>query len=193
MFFAWRFSRSFASRFNFANVVFFLPANVDLQGHASADLPGTRPCAEHGSPADGCTASSKQASHLSERTLNASSRAVAPAAGNGFTSSIARTDPLCRNRSRECSADALVDSHVDGVAGLLADGLPQRRLYWQSVAAIALWHQRAGEGFAVDGPSDLHEPAGREPFRHVMDDHAGPRARIVALLKLSIEVSWHDR
>ncbi len=28
---AWRFSRTFASRFNFANVVFFLPAKVDLQ------------------------------------------------------------------------------------------------------------------------------------------------------------------
>src|SRR4051812_48496406 len=31
MLFAWRFSRTFASRFNFANVVFFLPAKVDLQ------------------------------------------------------------------------------------------------------------------------------------------------------------------
>src|SRR3954452_4245308 len=31
MLFVWRFSRTFASRFNFANVVFFLPAKVDLQ------------------------------------------------------------------------------------------------------------------------------------------------------------------
>src|SRR4051794_38021359 len=31
MLLAWRFSRTFASRFNFANVVFFLPAKVDLQ------------------------------------------------------------------------------------------------------------------------------------------------------------------
>src|SRR3954453_21672469 len=31
MLFAWRFSRTFASRFNFANVVFFLPAKVGLQ------------------------------------------------------------------------------------------------------------------------------------------------------------------
>src|SRR3954452_6174904 len=31
MLLAWRFSRTFASRFNFANVVFFLPATVDLQ------------------------------------------------------------------------------------------------------------------------------------------------------------------
>src|SRR4051794_14271913 len=31
MLFAWRFSRTFASRFNFANVVFFLPAKIDLQ------------------------------------------------------------------------------------------------------------------------------------------------------------------
>src|SRR4051812_49662733 len=31
MLFAWRFSRTFASRLDFANVVFFLPATVDLQ------------------------------------------------------------------------------------------------------------------------------------------------------------------
>src|SRR3954453_18658720 len=31
MLLAWRLSRTFASRFNFANVVFFLPAKVDLQ------------------------------------------------------------------------------------------------------------------------------------------------------------------
>src|SRR5689334_18930693 len=31
MLFAWRFSRTFASRFSFANVVFFLPVKVDLQ------------------------------------------------------------------------------------------------------------------------------------------------------------------
>src|SRR4051794_15915146 len=31
MLLAWRFSRTFASRFNFANVVFFFPAKVDLQ------------------------------------------------------------------------------------------------------------------------------------------------------------------
>jgi hypothetical protein len=38
---SWRFSRTFCSRFNFANVVLFLPAKVDLQVvHANAALLG---------------------------------------------------------------------------------------------------------------------------------------------------------
>jgi hypothetical protein len=40
MLLAWRFSRTFASRFNFANVVFFLPAKVDLQVAQASRGPG---------------------------------------------------------------------------------------------------------------------------------------------------------
>src|SRR3954469_6407540 len=60
MLLAWRFSRTFASRFNFANVVFFLPAKVDLQV-VQANR-GRR--AEHGFPAGERAASPGKASRV---------------------------------------------------------------------------------------------------------------------------------
>src|SRR3954453_15011687 len=56
MLLAWRFSRTFASRFNFANVVFFLLAKVDLHVvQRKRTYRARRRRAEHSSPVGGRT------------------------------------------------------------------------------------------------------------------------------------------
>src|SRR4051794_19590667 len=87
--------------------------------------------------------------------------------------------------------DPLLDPDVDGVARLLADRLPQRRLDRKPVGAVALGHERADERFAVDRSADLHEPAGAEQLSRVVHHHARPRTGAVTLLKLRVELSEH--
>src|SRR3954454_1753533 len=87
--------------------------------------------------------------------------------------------------------DPLVDADVDGVARLLADRLAQLRPDGQPVRAVALRHQRAVERLAVDLAADLHEPARAEQLRHVVHHDARPRTRVVALVKLGVELSEH--
>src|SRR4051795_10384249 len=79
---AWRFSRTFASRFNFANVVFFLPAKVDLQVARANRGPGRHDGdALSSSRAGGRATSPGKASHVhTERAFGAASRGVAAAA-----------------------------------------------------------------------------------------------------------------
>jgi hypothetical protein len=60
------------------------------------------------------------------------------------------------------------------------------------VGAVALRHQRALERHAVDRAADLHEPARAEELGHVAHHHARPRTWVVALVKLSVELSQHD-
>src|SRR3954452_7847419 len=78
MLLAWRFSRTFASRFNFANVVFFLPAKGDLPVvHADRSRR-----AEHGFPAgERATSPGKGSRVHTGRGFDAASRGAAPAQG----------------------------------------------------------------------------------------------------------------
>src|SRR3954454_5977581 len=89
-------------------------------------------------------------------------------------------------------ADPLVDPDVDGVAGLLADRLPQGGLDGEPVGSVALGHQGAVERRAVDLAADLHETVGAEQPLHVVEHHAGPRAWVVALVELGVELLEHD-
>src|ERR1700759_1575060 len=88
-------------------------------------------------------------------------------------------------------ADPFVNPHVDGVAGLLADHLAQRGPHREPVRAVALGHQRAGERLTVNLPTDLDQAPGAEQFGDVIHPHAGPRAPVIALVELSIELSDH--
>src|SRR3954465_10005877 len=84
MLLAWRFSRTFASRFNFANVVFFLAAKVDLPVEQSEprSWQARRRRAEHGSPAGGRATSSGNASRVhTARAFGAANRSVASGRG----------------------------------------------------------------------------------------------------------------
>src|SRR5947209_14862880 len=88
-------------------------------------------------------------------------------------------------------ADPLVDPYADGVAGLLANGLPQRRLDWEPVCPVTLRHQSAHERLTVDRTADLDKPSCTEELGHIADHHARPRTRVLALLKLRVELSQH--
>src|SRR3954447_25307272 len=84
MLLAWRFSRTFASRFNFANVVFFLAAKVDLPVEQANRGPGQarRRRAEHGFAAGGRATSSGKASRVhTARGFGAANRGVASGRG----------------------------------------------------------------------------------------------------------------
>src|SRR4051794_18960807 len=78
---------------------------------------------------------------------------------------------------------------MDRVTRVLADRLAERRLDREPVGAVALRHQRTVERLAVDRTADLHEPTRAEQLGHVVHDHARPRTGVVALLKLSVELS----
>src|SRR3954447_23916516 len=98
MSFAGRFSRNFASRFNFANVVFFLPAKVDLQ------VVRTRTYEARGDALSMVLRPADARPHLqrlatsTERAFGAPSRDIAPASGDGFTSSTAAAQrPILRS------------------------------------------------------------------------------------------------
>src|SRR5436190_15398542 len=88
--------------------------------------------------------------------------------------------------------DPLVDADMDGVARLLSDGLAEAGFHRQPVRTVALRHQRAVERLAVDHAADLHEPARAEKLRRVCHHDARPRTRVVALLKLGVELAEHD-
>ena len=62
----------------------------------------------------------------------------------------------------------------------------------QPMRAVALRHERAVERLAVDRAADLHQPARAEERGGVVHDDARPRTRVVALLKLGVELSQHD-
>src|SRR5262249_30270895 len=87
--------------------------------------------------------------------------------------------------------DPLIDPDVDGVAGFLADRLSQRRLHGKPVRPVALGHQRTVERRPVDLTTDLHQPAGAEQLGHVVHRYARPRAWVVALLELGVELFVH--
>src|SRR4051794_24548068 len=134
MLFAWRFSRTFASRFNFANVVFFLPAKVDLQVvQQTRTYWARRPGAAHGSPVGGRTTSPQEASprHALPRTVGAFS-SFAVIVGTGRHSRVAvavktrdpeRPNLIVRLRGRGTGPSLAFLGHLDVV--------PAHRLEWQ--------------------------------------------------------------
>src|SRR5262249_18383750 len=70
--------------------------------------------------------------------------------------------------------EALFEPYGDPVARLLADRLAQVGLDWQLVRAVAESHEGGPERPAVDGATDLHQPAGAEVLGRPGHDDVGP-------------------
>src|SRR5215468_8381067 len=105
----------------------------------------------------------------------------------GLTPSPARSlgssGPPTRTAETELPFEALFEPYGDPVARLLADRLAQVGLDWQLVRAVAESHEGGPERPAVDGATDLHQPAGAEVLGRPGHDDVGPATLARALLQ----------